>query len=49
MKYVLLMMVFVLSACSSAPTKILVRHCQSLGDDLYDCEMIPKKDFTGRK
>lgn len=49
MKYVLIMLVLILSACSSAPTRILVKHCEALGDDLYSCEMIPKKEFIGKK
>lgn len=42
------MAISILSGCSSAPTKILMKNCDSVGDNLYRCEEIPKKEFGGR-
>jgi uncharacterized lipoprotein YajG len=32
------------TGCSTGPTKLLVKNCIALGDDLYSCEEIPTKE-----
>jgi hypothetical protein len=32
------------TGCSTGPTKILVKNCVAVGDDLYSCEEIPTKE-----
>ena len=46
MKYLLILLLTV-SGCAS-PQKILVKNCKAVGNGLYECEEIPKKDI-GRK
>lgn len=37
--------VSMLAGCSSTPTKYLMKNCEAVGDNLYECEEIPQKDF----
>lgn len=37
-----------LVGCASGPQTILVKKCQSLGADLFSCELISKKEIGGK-
>jgi uncharacterized lipoprotein YajG len=39
----------VLAGCSSAPKKVLMKNCDPLGDNYWNCEEVPQKDIQTKK
>ena len=51
MKKLVIAILFALlfAACSSSPKRLLMKNCDKLGDNFYECEEVPAKEIGGRK
>lgn len=49
MRIVMLILLLALCSCSSAPKKLLMKNCDKVGSNLYECEEIPAKEVGGNR